>query len=714
MSSGLRLRSKDFPVILIVCTFVLQVFFYAPLQILMQNFGEFSVNFFDLLLVFLIISCVLVLLLYLLVRVCKTPVIPAALVYLSVIAFLESRFFLGFANHHPFNGAPIDWQSLQWLSYLELGTIFTLGILFAALRKRTSLLSYVSLFILLFLTLGFLFEIMGNSRAVLQDRHASRAESGYFDEFYRLSNKRNVIHIVPDQTQGAMLHEILASKELGFSEMFDGFTLFTQAIGRYKSTYPNLVWFMAGEAPEPEFDLVSRQPFTHDYVEDVLRERSVVTTLSQNAYMTYGFQLHPGLFCKGSYTACTGSHEEVFDGIAINSPESRIARAVLTAADLSLFQMTPIVLRERVFDEGRWFTKNLVTVAKSHSGILDLFIEKMETVEGPDTYNYFHHAGAHAPILFDRNCKYLGPQAVDWNTQREQVMCTLRQLGEMIQALKRIGVYDQAMIVINGDHGTPWLPPSYPTQSGRRISRQLIGSANTLVLIKPPETRGPLQFSNLPVTTGDIPATIMDSLGLKNVYTGVRMFDGEAVLNRERHFYTYDSPSEVHILQALPNMKRYRIRGSVFNELDWVQLDTSNHGANPSRLRMDYSEFSSYSEGFSWLEQHAVPVRWVDGTQAKVFLSPPQAGPITLVFDSFLPSSIKGQWMEVRVGGRVIARLDESLLTQRHHKLLLPDDLALTETVEIGFTLGKTISTKEDPRRLSVLFSYIGLEPGRP
>ena len=714
MFSAIRLRRKDFPVVLIVCTFVLQVFFFAPLQILIQNFGEFSVGFFDLLLVFLIISCVLMVLLYLLVRLCRTPVIPSALVFLSVIAFLESRFFLGFANHHPFNGEPIDWQALQWLSYLELGTIFALGLLFVVFRKRTSMLSYVSFFILLFLTLGFLLELMGNSRVVLHDRHTSRAEASYFDEFYRLSNKRNVIHIVPDQTQGAMLHEILASKELGFSEGFDGFTLFTQAVGRYTSTYPNLVWFMAGEAPEPEFDLVSRLPFTHDYIDEVLGERSVVTALSQYKFQTYGFQLHPGLFCKGSYTACTGSHEEVFDGIAINGPESRVARAVLTAADLSLFQMAPIILREWVFDDGRWFTKNLVTVAKSHSGILDLFIEKMETTESSGTYNYFHHAGAHAPILFDRHCKYLGPQAVDWDSQREQVMCTLSQLGEMIQALKRIGIYDQTMIVINGDHGTPWLPPSYPTQSGKRISRQLIGSANTLVLIKPPETRGSLQFSDLPVTTGDIPATIMDTLGLENLYTGVRMFDGEPVLNRERHYYTYDQASEVHILEALPNMKRYRIRGNVFNELDWVKLDTSSHGANPSRLRMDYVEFPSYSEGFSWLEQHDVPVRWVDGKQAKVFLSPPQKGPVTLVFDSFLPLSIEGQWMEVKVEGRVILRLDETLLMQSHHELLLPDDLAMAETLVIEFTLGKTISTPEDPRRLSMLFSYIGLEPGNP
>ena len=77
-----------------------------------------------------------------------------------------------------------------------------------------------------------------------------------------------------DQAQGAMLHDILASDYEHYSQVFDGFTLFTQATGRYKGTYPSVVYYMAGESPEPEADLVANQPFTWDYVEETLEKHN--------------------------------------------------------------------------------------------------------------------------------------------------------------------------------------------------------------------------------------------------------------------------------------------------------------------------------------------------------------------------------------------------------------------------------------------------------
>ena len=48
---------------LIVSTFVLQIFFFAPLQVLSQNFGEFSVEFIDVLIICLVVSFALIVLL---------------------------------------------------------------------------------------------------------------------------------------------------------------------------------------------------------------------------------------------------------------------------------------------------------------------------------------------------------------------------------------------------------------------------------------------------------------------------------------------------------------------------------------------------------------------------------------------------------------------------------------------------------------------------
>ena len=360
MLSRSQSRGENIPSWLIISTFVLQVFFFAPIQILSQNFGEFSVRFIYVLVILLVISLALIVLLYLAMRVFRLAVILPVLTFLSTIAFLESRFFLNFAGHHPFNGMPIDWAALTWLSYLELGAVLALCGLFWLFRNRTQFLSTVSLFILLFLTAGLINVTATNFATLLPDRHVTSQDSIYLDQFYRLSGKRNVIHIVPDQAQGAMLNEILAADYEHYSSVFDGFTLFTQSIGRYKGTYPSVLYYMTGESPEPKDDLVQNQPFTWDYIKETLEERSIVTLLSGNNFRTFGFQFHPGIYCRGPYTACTGTHDEVFAGLAVETPGSKLVFTVLSALDLGLFQVTPIVLRQRVYDDGRWSLKSRV------------------------------------------------------------------------------------------------------------------------------------------------------------------------------------------------------------------------------------------------------------------------------------------------------------------------------------------------------------------
>lgn len=732
MRSNAPKKKNEFSITLIASAFVLQLFFFTPIQVMAKNFGEFSVLFTDVLLSLLLVSVILTVLLSFVLKQLKLPYLVAATTLLSVIGFLESRFFLAFARHDPFDGKLIEWGSLQWLSWIEVGMILLLGIVFVMIRKRTEILSVVSLFILVFLTAGFIHAIYANHGSIRPNPQDNPRVSPYLDQFHRLSTNRNVIHIVPDQAQGAMLHEILNSDLEHYSEAFDGFTFFTQAVGRYKGTYPSVVYYMTGETPEADTDHVQSQPFTWDYVEETLQERSIVSTLAENAFSTFGFQFHPGIFCKGLYTACTGTHDEVFAGIAVNSPKRKLALTVLTAVDLGLFQMTPVVVRKRVYDDGRWLVRRVLTGEVSHSGVLDVFTEKMQAGANPDTYNYFHHAGAHAPLLFDRNCEYTGPQKIDFANQGEQARCTLIQLEKMIQALKDNGVYDQTMIVINGDHGTPWLPSSFSGRSRETVPDYIMGMASVLMMIKPPGARGPLTFSDQQVTMGDIPATIAGTLGLDHAYPGLQLFKDETPAERERHYFTYDSSSTAHSSQALDNLTRYRIRGDLFDEQDWV-LPGQEHSAGsrsdpgvlsvvsssqpavdgkyPSRLKMDHPEFEAISKGFSFLEQHSVPVRWVDGSSAQVWLSPAGPAPINLVFSSYVPPSIDDQEVEVSVNGRVIAELGPEVLRQDRHVIPIPGDMLPAEELEIVFKMTRTMSTTQDPRLLSVLFTYIGLEP---
>lgn len=707
----LKLTRHDGSILLIISTLVLQLFLFGPMQVLLNNIGEFSVRFPAAFLFCLVLSLGLIAATWMVVRILKIPVLPAILTFVSVVAFLESRFFLSFAQHQPFNGQLIDWQSIQGLSHVEIGVIAALGLLFLVIHKQLKWLSAISLFILIFVAGGFFFLLSWNTDVVFDSRQAETTESRYYDRFYRLSGERNVIHIVLDQTQGAMLHEILDSDPGHYAEVFDGFTFFTQAMGRYGGTYPSVLYYMAGEAPDPEFDLTLKQAYSWDYIEKTLQERSIVSVLSDNGFNTFGFQFHPGIFCKGPFTACTGTHDEVFAGVPVNNRDRRFRRTVLSLFDVAFFQMSPVVLRRQIFDDGNWFFRKLENNKVSHSGILDLFIRNVRVTDGPASYNYFHHAGAHAPVLFDEDCRFIGLQDTTRESQLAQLNCSLSQIEDLIGVLKDKKIYDQTLIVINGDHGTAWLPPGYPASAGTRIPESLVGSASVLLLVKPPASQGALGFSDKQVTIGDIPATIAGLLGLDHQFDGIPVFDKQFPRLRERDYFTYDEAASVHKLQALPNLQRYRVTGDVFDEKNWQLPSAEANSDAMSELRMDDPEFSEYAEGFSHLEQHAMPVRWVDGKQARVVLEPPGTASMVLVFECYVPENITGQSIKITINGRVVGSLNEEQLKANRHVIPIPDDMPVNDWMDIRFDMGRSLQSGEDVRELSVLFWYVGLQP---
>ena len=90
------------------------------------------------------------------------------------------------------------------------------------------------------------------------------------------------------------------------------------------------------------------------------------------------------------------------------------------------------------------------------------------------------------------------------------------------------------------------------------------------MLVKPLRTRGPLKFPTAPVSIGDVPATINDAFKLHGEFPGIPMFHLDERAKRERQYFSHEFLSRVALLQVLPKMQRYRIRGNLFNEYDWM------------------------------------------------------------------------------------------------------------------------------------------------
>ena len=720
------IRPVDWRAIAIVSAFVLQVCFFTPLQIFLNNVIEFSANFAQLLLLFLLVSSGLIGIFYLTAGKFSSQIFLAAVTFLSVVVFIESRIFFSLAGHRPFDGNVIDWEPLSTLSNVELATILALTLLFAVLRRRQELFYSVSLFILLFHSCGFLHSTITRWDGIQQSARSAQDASAYFSDFFRLSRERNVIHIVPDHTQSSLVYEILTSDRARYEEVFDGFTLFTHAAGRYPSTYPSILFYMTGRGPNPDMDVVASLPFTHEYIRKTLKEHSIVNSLAASGFKTFAFP-DTGLWTEGAYTAYVVQNP--FEGRPPEEVEGNTSHTFRKLLDVSLFQVTPIPVRRHIYNDEQWLLTRLFVKTHSISGVLELFIENLATDERPGSYNYFHHAGGHPPIQFNENCNYVGTQKWNHENTRAQVTCTLLQLERLVQKLKQLGIYDQTMIIMNGDHGSQWRTPLMSTLTGAIVPPRVMSSANPVVLAKPPRTRGHLRFSRAPVSIGDVPATISDAFGLDGQFPGISMFQLSETAIREREYLWYKPRAEIFTEQALPLTSRYRIRGDIFNQYDWIPPYPHNleeapaaltmdhpHPHNleeaPAALTMDHPRFSRFAMGFSTLARQERPMRWVVGNHARVHLSFPTEGGAQLRFDTYVPPTIAEQSVAVSINGKSLTKLDEQELAgSRRHVISLPDDLPRKNVNTIEFAMGKTVRIGSDSRELSVVFTYVGLEP---
>ena len=143
---------------------------------------------------------------------------------------------------------------------------------------------------MLFHGVGFLHATITKLDTIRQSARTVQDLSLYFSDFYRLSRERNVIHIVPDKTPGALMYEIVAADFDRYSEVFDGFTLFTRAAGRYPRSFASTSFFMTGRGPDPGKDFVPSLPFTIKYDWTTLNEHSIVNTLALHDFKTFGYQ----------------------------------------------------------------------------------------------------------------------------------------------------------------------------------------------------------------------------------------------------------------------------------------------------------------------------------------------------------------------------------------------------------------------------------------
>lgn len=334
---------------------------------------------------------------------------------------------------------------------------------------------------------------------------------------YEASGGENVIVIILDRLDNTYIDAISGS-EPDYFDRLDGFTRFTNNITRYTATFPTVCY------------MLTRQ--VHMYESD----RGVYMS---KAYRTSSFL--PGLRESGygvkMYTQARFSFANAADlvGIADNVSTAKLSvQKTATVKEfmlLSAYRYAPISIKPFVWTSTSRFSQIIDRERDPGPYVMDdaafyqtLLDKRLSLSEHKKSFSFIHLNGSHAPFTIDVQARAI---PANEGSVIGQTKGSFHIVYEYLDQLKALGLYENATIIITGDHGV------------RANDHQAPMAPNTAGLfVKPKGHAGtPLAYSHAPVSTDNFHATIYEAAGLPHAGLGLTYFEVPPDSQEPRYVY---------------------------------------------------------------------------------------------------------------------------------------------------------------------------------
>jgi Sulfatase len=437
------------------------------------------------------------------------------------------------ADYGVLDGREIDWTIESWRNPYEIALWILVPLLsIAAARHVAPIAPFASAALLTLQTVVLMASALDN------DARAHAKWHGPLDSMFDLSRTKNVIHIVLDGFQSDVFDDILREDRERLDKSLSGAVFFADHAGAFPTTIASIPAMLTGDTSyrnEQPLQSYFRDRFEHGSLFKSLRAAgyrvdNITGWQYDNSSETHVYRIQRPYVSYREYTQFTAWE----------------------LADLSLFRHAPHVLRERIFNDQKWrlqqvFGPRDTSTRRYHSGngaaVLDDFARRLTpAVDGP-LYKFMHVGIPHLPVVLNANCEFIGavrsPGRVAY---RGQARCAVTKLTAVLDRLKELGLYDSSLIVISSDHGIGHTSPrfTHDQQVPSGALSRMAGKALALLIVKPPNGLGPVRTSYAPSTISDVPATVMDILGVRHNLPGEPALRLAENASRTRTFAMYD------------------------------------------------------------------------------------------------------------------------------------------------------------------------------
>jgi len=201
------------------------------------------------------------------------------------------------------------------------------------------------------------------------------------------------------------------------------------------------------------------------------------------------------------------------------------------------------------------------------SGMKDVYdwmtAEDFTTFEGEKNFSFIHINGCHMPNSYYEDFSLVLDENDKWDSNLA-MRVSFKLVNYYIDQLKELGLYEDATIIITGDHA-----------SAISDTKDLSGSRVTSLMVKKKGESGtPMAVNSAPVEQGQLLASIFQSEGItpKNDY-GTSIFEVQEGDDIKRYYHfqkTVSGGDDVLVI--------YEVVGDAKDFKNWTKLEERNVG----------------------------------------------------------------------------------------------------------------------------------------
>ena len=556
----------------------------------------------------------------------------AGLVGLGVAIWAQGNLMVG--DYGVLNGQDLDWSGHAWRNRYELPLwigVPALSVIFARKISSTAVFASRVLIALQLVLLAY--------TAAQADPEARATWKGAPEAIFELSSKQNVFHFVLDGFQSDAFHDIVEAERAEMDRQYAGFTFFKNHMGAFPTTIVSIPAMLTGS-------VYRNQEPMRKFIAKEFERASIFRAMRDQGYQVDAMS---GLMYDN--TSATNYYRLPTPYVTY---DAYVRFAGWQLADLALFRHAPHLLKPWVYNDQSWrlqtkFGQSVDTPGRRYlpvngQAFLADYTARMRVAHDRPSYKYLHVGIPHWPVSVNADCEYIGARSLRRPNYTDQARCGVRRVGAFLDRLRELGLYDNSLILISSDHGVALPPEGFAGDRdvfGGPLS-EMSGSALALLVVKPPHASGPVRISDAPSAISDIPATIVDTLGLNNPFPGTSALKLDEHAPRPRQFATYQWSSAEWQADFFPYMDIFTIDGSATDGHAWKTEEPIYAPKTTPEGR---------SRGFYRPERGAPGqiFRW--STPLAFLHQPPEAKGVELKVRS---SSDKPQTLTVEMRGKVI------------------------------------------------------------